>query len=1411
METQHGKQIHIGIDIGSVSVDCLILNNEYHIVQDAYVRHRGKPVETTLQLIHDIVDQFGEDAISRLAFTGEGGKDVAKAMDAVCVNEIVAQTRATAFLHPEVRTIIEIGGADSKLILLHEDPATGQTVLEDFAMNSVCAAGTGSFLDQQASRLGISIEQEFGEMALRSEHPPRVAGRCSVFAKSDMIHLQQIATPDYDIVAGLCYAMARNYKSNIGKGKNFITPIAFHGGVAWNKGVVKAFEDILDLQEGELIIPTYSACMGALGAILEVMEKELPSAFAGLQRLQDYVDHRSVHATRLARLSFEGDPATRHFIGMGAYTPVTHEGQRVPAYMGVDVGSISTNVVVIDQEGNVLSKRYLMTAGRPIEAVRQGIEEVGQEIADHVDIMGVGTTGSGRYLTGDFVGADIVRNEITAQAQAAVFIDPEVDTIFEIGGQDSKYISIDNSVVIDFEMNHACAAGTGSFLEEQAEKLGINIKEEFGQLALHAESPIGLGERCTVFMESDLLYHQQQGAKTDELVAGLSYSIVRNYLNRVVGDRRVGNKIFFQGGVAANKGVIAAFENVVGKPITVPNHHEVTGAIGVALLARDYQHQRGNPASRFRGFDLSKQKYEIKTFECPHCSNLCEIREVLIEGAEPLYYGGRCPRWDVNKEEKTRNRENIPDLFQEREKLLTGFYKPEKLPERGPTIGIPRTLFYHELFPFWHAFLAELGFKVVLSPRTNKTIIHKGVEGTIAESCFPIKVAHGQVLTLLERDDLDYIFLPSIIGMEQEDPDFQNHYLCPYVQTIPYLVNTAFEIEKGKFLRPVVDFSRGRKLLLDSLTAFGKQFGKTAEDVEHSLEIAERTQKAFRSTLLKRGQEILESLSDQQRALIIISRVYNGCDPGINLGLPQILRDLGVLAIPMDFLPIHDVEVADDWTNMYWKYGQRILKATKFIRNHPTLHALYITNFNCGPDSFLTTYFKKMMGDKPSLIIEIDEHSAPAGAITRCEAFLDSLENVSDRQYQTYTRTFKKTRASLAGRTLYIPYMGDHSYVFAAGMRGLGIPAEVFGFSDEESVEYGRQYTTGKECYPLTVTTGDMIKKIHEPGFDPQKSAFFMPSGTGPCRFGQYNMFQHLVMQELGYDIPILSPNQDDNFYKELSEVGKNPSKMGWIAMVGTDLLYKALFDTRPYEVNPGETNQVYTQSLQRLSDALEFGGNPYKAMEASAAAFRAIKVDKSRKKPTIGIVGEIYVRSHSFCNESVVEKVEALGGTTWLAPLMEWIYYTNYTRIRHAKVQKHYWRLLQNTVQNKIQVCLEHRLAKPFHGIIDYLEETDTEGVLGYADTYVDRSFEGETVLSIGKSIDYYHQGLSGIINAMPFGCMPGTIVTAILKKIREEYDNIPVLSIAYDGTQHSGTDTRLEAFMHQAKQYMHLQKNTR
>ncbi len=591
MTACNSNGVRLGFDVGSVALKVVLTDGAGEIIEQSYTRTRGRPIETVLRILGPMLDRLGGRTLDLVAGTGAGARHICQLLGIEFVNEVVCQATAIRHLHPQVRTLIEMGGQDSKLIFLSES-ATDSGPMKDFSTNTNCAAGTGSFLDQQASRLGVSIEGEFGRLAMQSLTPPRVAGRCSVFAKSDMIHLQQQAAPVHDIVAGLCVGLARNLKSNLGRGAELVRPVAFCGGVAANKGVVHAIREVFGLSDEELVVPDCHAMTGALGAILVAMEqrKRLGSDYAwpreGRLDLSALGKHLRHHQTIGSRLESLSEPSA---VLDGHHLPTRDQlsfAGPIEAYLGVDVGSISTKAAVIDGNNRVLAKVYLMTAGRPLEAVRRALAEIGRQVGGVVRIRGAGTTGSGRYLTGDFLGADIVINEITAQATAAVVIDPQVDTIFEIGGQDSKYISIENGVVVDFEMNHACAAGTGSFLEEQSERLGVNIKEQFGQMALGSDSPIRLGERCTVFMESDLLSYQQQGAKTEDLVAGLCYSIVSNYVNRVVGHRQIGRRIFFQGGTAFNRGVVAAFEKVTGQRITVPMHHEVTGAIGAAVLAQ---------------------------------------------------------------------------------------------------------------------------------------------------------------------------------------------------------------------------------------------------------------------------------------------------------------------------------------------------------------------------------------------------------------------------------------------------------------------------------------------------------------------------------------------------------------------------------------------------------------------------------------------------------------------------------------------------------------------------------------------------------------------------------------------------------------------------------------------------------
>jgi len=1385
----------IGLDIGSVSVNAVLMDEAFRVLEDHYLRTKGQPVETFRRALADMLTRTPLAAIKGIAVTGSGGKLAAQILGCPCVNEIIAQSKATALLHPEVRTIIEIGGEDSKLILLERDEETGRVSVRDFAMNTLCAAGTGSFLDQQASRLGFTIE-EFSAVALRSQHPPRIAGRCSVFAKTDMIHLQQEATPDYDIVAGLCHAMARNFKSNIGKGKDFARPIAFHGGVAANKGMVRAFETVLELAPGELLVPEHYASMGAIGAVLAAAEAGRLAPFAGLECIDRYLATRTVERTTHEPLV---DPGHEIRVTPDPLGP----DERVNAYVGVDVGSISTNVVVMAEDGRVLARRYLMTAGRPIEAVVRGLKEVGDEVGDRVVVKGCCTTGSGRYLTGDFIGADVVKNEITAHAVGAAWVDPRVDTIFEIGGQDSKYIRLEDGVVVDFTMNKVCAAGTGSFLEEQAERLGTRIVGEFGCRALCSNAPIHLGERCTVFMESDLNHHQQQGAEKNDLVAGLCYSIVYNYLNRVVEDRPVGNCVFFQGGVAGNRGVVAAFERVTGKKITVPPHHDCMGAIGCALIAKQETHG----PSRFKGFDLTRRKYAIETFECQDCPNLCEVRRVTIEGERTLTYGSRCGKHD--EEKRACLGAHLPRLFREREQLLSRSY-PKDAPDRpnGKTIGIPRITTYFDRFPFWKAFFTELGLQVVASGKTNRHLVRKGLEHVVAETCFPVKAAHGHVLELLERG-VDYLFLPCIVSLPPRFPEAKRSYSCPYVQTVPYMMNAALEFHRyrSEVLTPVLHMHQGQGEVERVLLGLAARLGADRARARAALRAAWEAQARFQAAVEARGREVLASLKEDDVAIVIVSRPYNGCDDGLNLGLPEKLRDLGVLAIPPDFLPLDDAELGAEYPHMYWRHGQHILSLARTIAANPRLHALYLTNFGCGPDSFISKYFTREMRGKPYLTIEVDEHSADVGALTRCEAFLDSIRNARGAAAQPPDRPLARPHRAPRGRLIYVPFMDDHYHVIAAAMRHHRVEAVPLPQSDAESVALGRQFTTGRECFPCIVTTGDILKAVRSPGFDPARAAFFMPSTLGPCRFGQYAKFHRMVLDDLGYDdVPIVELDQTttDGYHSDLGSLGTRFRKLAWRGIVLMDLLQKLCRQTRPYERTAGDCDALYAHYLARITADIERGAKLAPVAREIVASFQAIPTDRTTPRPRIGIVGEIYVRCNPLCNNAIARKLEDLGADVTLPPLQEWVDYIGYERKIDAREAGDYRGYLIELLTQLVQAHEVRRVTRPFHGALaDFLHEAPTAEVIELAEPYLDFAVRGEAILSIARCVEYAHHGFDGVVNVIPFNCMPGTIVDALLERYRHFHPDMPILKMAYDGLTHVGEDTRIEAFVYQAHQH--------
>jgi predicted CoA-substrate-specific enzyme activase len=1397
----------MGIDIGSVSLNIAIVDGQFRVLESVYERTRGQPIPVLIDVLEGLAGHFPEPCGA--VCTGSGRDLIAIAMGMDKENEIITQARAIAYFHPGVRTVIEIGGQDSKLIFLERDERSDRTVIVDHALNEICAAGTGSFLDQQAYRLGVSID-EFSSLATRAERPATIAGRCSVFAKSDMIHLQQEGTPQEEITAGLCYALARNYISNLGKGRNFVKPIAFQGGVAANKGVVKAFEELLGLNPGELIVPEHFKVMGAIGAAMMAAERgdDTPIRLESATKvLRSYLTKKTneVVAGRLSRLVYDGDGS-----GSSDECPFVGRQQKTKVWIGVDVGAVSTNIAVLDESKKLLAMRYLMTEGNPIESVRKGLRDLGHEMKDLIEVQAVATTGSARYFVGDFVGADLVINEITAQAKATLDMDKTVDTIFEIGGQDSKYIRVKSGAVVDFEMNKVCAAGTGSFLQEQADRLDIDIEGEFSKLALSSKAPVDLGTRCTVFMESDLIHHQQVGSPKVDLLAGLSYSIANNYIEKVVGNKKIGERIYFQGGVAGNQSVVAAFESILGKKITVPHSHNVTGAIGAALIVMEKRHGEGK--SNFVGFDLTDREYDVKSFECQHCPNHCDIKKISVGGQFKSFYGGICDRYEL-KGEKSSARV-LPDLFKEREELLMSYYREDEFDANAPVMGIPRVLMFFEQFPLWATFFAELGVKVVLSDKTNSRLIHKGLQEVLAETCYPVKIAYGHVANLVEKG-VERIFLPAVIDLEKENDDVTRSYNCPLIQGIPFMLRPAFE-DKARIISPTIFMAREKGNLKAEMAKIGRGLGKGVREIGLAIGAALKAQDEFERVRRERGREILKTLDKNNEAVVVIGKPYNVHDLGLNLNIAKKLRRLGVLAIPSDLLPLDEVKLPPHYANLVWKNEQNLLRAAIMAKNNPSLNPIMITNYGCGPDAFFWKYLEETMEEDPYLLLEVDEHSGDAGMTTRVEAFLDTLgrpktgakkkprEDLSLVRPSGRIDIFRPTkRIRELNKTFYIPYLSGHSVVWAAALKSVGLDARVLPEPDGLTEQIGRRYVSGKECHPYLLTTGDLVRMTQVEDFDANRAAFLMLNFDGSCRLSQYALSQKLVLKRLGLGhIPVVAPVVSIRHDECTRLFGLKWAEAIWKGWLATDVLLKKLLHIRPYELRKGESDRVHARTIEDIASGI-IDGEFWQALNRSIGAMDEIPV-KSEDRPIIGIVGEFYTCMNSWTNNDIIREFESLGAETRLGPTTtDYAVYFNevypethfsrgdylaavYYYLRRFPF-RHWKRSIEGMMEDGLGDCSIPRVEELIEAAVPYVSE-DIDPVV---------------VVNVAKAKNYAAKGCSGIANLIILNCLFGTLCTPIYRGIQKEHDRIPVLNMIYDGLKQTNAKTRIEAFVHQAKLY--------
>jgi len=1358
----------LGIDVGSVNSKLSLIDESSNIVYLDTEKITAGPRTSVRTLIDRLAKKFGLQEIVGAGVSGSGRSAISRELGWVEYSSSLAIASGLLLSHPDAKTIIQIGGQTSLIIGLEDGLRKPWKVVS----NPLCAAGTGRFLEQQAYRLGISMD-DMSSLALTSnETPPRIAARCSVFAKTDLIHLQQKGVSVETMLCALCESVARMV-SSYQKGL-FEEPIYFVGGVAANAAIEKALNEALTARNGhetKVIIPENYLHMESLGAATLSIDK----------------------TSRVFMLS-EKDERENYFqtprlniFNTQEIKPLKKIEKECVGYLGVDIGSTSTKAVILDETGKeVIGKNYLMTAGKPVEAIKDVFRNLLKDGADKVSIAGVGITGSGRYLIGSFIGADLIKNEITAQTRAAQDLDAEAD-IIEIGGQDSKLVIKKNGVVVDYQMNKACAAGTGSFIDELAEMLGVSvINGEFANLAFAAPYTIDLGTRCAAFMAQAIASAQQQGMPLEIITASLSNSIAKNYLSKVVGNRKLGDKVILTGAVFYNRAVVSAFQSQLeDRKLIVPEHKEISGAIGAALLARE---QVAGKQTKFKGFQrVVDSKCKLTTFVCKGCDNNCTITRMQMADEKATYYGSRCDRYDSevgHAKQKT--------LFDRREELLFREYKKDS--GTGPTVGIPRALLVYDFAPLLIGFLNALDARCVLSTQTTKEIVEKAVELSYTDSCFPLKLLHGHAATL---KNMDYILYPSAIRLSRVKGDEDQKYSCPLVQASPFIIRSVVDLE-DKMLTPTIDFSQGDADVIKNLTEAAIKMGFNKKQGRAAAMAGIESQRRFMADQAKLGKEIIEEIHRGDKlAVVLFARSYMSQDAGANLGIAEKLAQLGVVPVPLDFLPLSSIDPKKYSDRPYWYYEGKYIAGATITAADPKLYGLALTNFGCGPNSFILPLAEDIMGDKPFGQMEIDEHAAEAGIVTRIEAFVDTIKGFAQSvpQFQVVEKDIYRGVSTLSksSKTFILPNMCIHADFIAAAMQAYGIDARVLPEADERDVIYADRVTSGVECLPYRVTLGGFMRYYYDNGHDTEEVEAFMAGAYGPCRFGKYAIEQTRILRDLGIDLPIRTATSN-NAYRDV-DLGLSFMRLVWRAGLTADFLYKLLWRSRPYEKEAGLADKLFDEYVGKFIDLVRKKQSFTELQRQAAADFKAIIDPEIPRKPLVGINGEIFLRSNKFSNNNLIKVCEAAGLEVVVSPIGEWLKYIIFRHIEDAERDHNVKKWITGHILKYMQDRDEHSIEKSFETLIDEKEPSIAK-VLSKTEQWLSTKCGSEAVLSIGTGIDWLENPeYSGVISVMPHGCMPGGIVAAMSGKFSDMYGK-PWINLTYDGFLETNNLERINNF---------------
>jgi predicted CoA-substrate-specific enzyme activase len=1431
----------LGICLGASTISIVEVSGE----RDSDVRllfqsrHEGNP----LKVLTEALAVVAVEAYDAVAATG---RRLRSFLNFSTVSEPEATEYALGYLKAQGHHFDTLVSCGAETFIAYSLDKEGKII--SAYSSGKCASGTGEFFLQQIGRMNISVEEALRLGAKNS--PFKVSGRCSVFCKSDCTHALNHGEPLGNVVSGLCEMMSAKIiemLQHLPKDK-----IVVVGGVSRNAIVM----DFLRKYIADVLIPKEAGYFEALGAALWAREYKYKCK---------RIDRADIFLKQ--KLSFGFLPSLQEALPLVSFKSWLKK-QANPGdecVIGLDVGSTTTKAVIIRlADDAVVASVYLKTNGQPVEASRNCYRELISQLPNEVSIIGLGVTGSGRQIAGLHALTPDIINEIIAHARAAVYFDKDVDVILEIGGQDAKYTYLVNGVPCDYAMNEACSAGTGSFLEEASKEiLGIEM-QDIADIALRSLKSPNFSDQCAAFISSDIKTALHEGIDKESIVGGLVYSICMNYNNRVKGSRPSGKKIFMQGGVCYNRAVPYAMAALIQKHITVPPDPGLMGAFGVALEVKERLRLGLSARARFDLKMLLVRTVEYgRSFICAGdasgCDRKCSIVNIKIEG-KSYPFGGACNKYynlrfdlncDLNKKDLvvTRYRE----LFKE-------YDSRGQAGSNKKTVGLNLSFLTYSLLPLYHTFFQKLGFNVLLPVQA----LHEGIRYQGAAFCYPAALAHGFFLDLLNKKP-DYLFLPQVSEMYvthaiSREPEHQS--TCFILQAEPYYLKAAFKeyLSNRKMITSTLNFSNGFRAAEADFVRIAKKLGVGNKEAVAAYAQACDAQEEFARRLKSAGEELLRNLRDNPEdiAAVIFGRPYNAFCPDMNMGIPNKFATRGIQVVPFDLLPYESVDYKGPMElygkNLTWAFGQMILRAASFTQQNKQLFGVYITNFSCGPDSFLLTYFREIMKEKPSLTIEIDSHTADAGVNTRIEAFLDIVQRyrhlkklnihfqaalVKDFQPAQITYHGKKAKIISSDSRKYalfdprvqllIPSMGDlGTEILTAVFNRYGMRATALPVPDQEVLKYGRAYSSGKECLPLILTCGSLMKYLESHRNKDEVILYFMPTVGGNCRFSQYSVFiQNLINKNHLRNVALFSLTSENGYLGLGNRFTVTVLKAVIISDAMDDIRNTLTVIAKDREFALSIFQEEWHKITKSLNSAS--GWAIEKQLMRTARVLKKIPLRYPLADAKfVSLLGEIFIRKEVFSRQAVVNMLQKKDFIPRTAPVLEWLYYVDYLVKKRIIVSK---LDIKSKTEFFIKHSLQHVFERRFKGILaqsgvypDYL--IDIKNLVKYGQGLVPLELTGEPIIVIGSALSEILHSICGVISIGPFNCLPTRVTEAVLsremnmerkcaiekerKEVFSSLSGLPFLSVEVDGNPLSGlTEARLEAFCLQAEKVHRLMQS--